>query len=425
MGDYQANGHHDAHTALILSGGGARGAYQIGVMRALFSGAAPSTGHRPIRPGIYTGASVGGYNSAFMVSQPDVPPLATLDALEKTWRHRIASTPTSCGNGVFRIRGMPLQGLDPGCLLDPVGLLRKMGQDSLKLSAEAVSQGYSFIAETSGPLTVRVLNTLDLSAFIDCEPFEQLIETTIDFDGIRRGSRKIAIPATNWDRGTTRVFHQKDLDRNLGPRVVAATAAIPGLFPPVQIERDDYVDGGVLLNSPLQSAISMGAHELHVVFLDPELKNSSLNNDSTMDVVAHLFSIITASHIREDIKSLRRINQALELLAGGGRADLGDAEIVKSLGHLGRIVERHESGEGYRPLTLHVYRPEVDLGGGADIINFSIENVNNLIEMGYRDTVEHNCDEAKCIHVSLGTSSESRRRPRHAESSQPRKDGWS
>src|SRR5258708_3986551 len=53
-------------SALVLSAGGANGAYEGGVVRALFEGASPGTGRLPLAPRIFTGTSVGGYNAAVL-----------------------------------------------------------------------------------------------------------------------------------------------------------------------------------------------------------------------------------------------------------------------------------------------------------------------------------------------------------------------
>jgi len=103
----------------VLSGGGAKGAYEIGVMKALYNGASPATGFRPLEAEVFTGTSVGAYNATFMASRPrqDADAIKTLETI---WRTRIANTSEGCGNGIFRIRGLPLQGLDIGCLRRPV-----------------------------------------------------------------------------------------------------------------------------------------------------------------------------------------------------------------------------------------------------------------------------------------------------------------
>ena len=55
--------------ALILSSGGANGAYEVGVMRGLFSGESPATGYLPLDPDVFKGSSIGALNAAVMVSQ--------------------------------------------------------------------------------------------------------------------------------------------------------------------------------------------------------------------------------------------------------------------------------------------------------------------------------------------------------------------
>ena len=54
--------------AVILSGGGANGAYEVGVLKALFRGESASTNHRPLKPEIFAGTSIGAFNAALIVS---------------------------------------------------------------------------------------------------------------------------------------------------------------------------------------------------------------------------------------------------------------------------------------------------------------------------------------------------------------------
>ena len=69
-GEENVNGEKSENkSAVILSGGGANGAFEVGVMKALFAGKSPTTDRRPLEPDIYTGASVGSYNAAYMVER--------------------------------------------------------------------------------------------------------------------------------------------------------------------------------------------------------------------------------------------------------------------------------------------------------------------------------------------------------------------
>src|SRR2546428_10267168 len=76
--------------AVILSGGGANGAYEIGVMKALFGGHVklgedPTEGPTKIDPHVFTGTSVGSFNAAFMASRPGQAAATTLNELEDLW----------------------------------------------------------------------------------------------------------------------------------------------------------------------------------------------------------------------------------------------------------------------------------------------------------------------------------------------------
>ena len=63
-----------ARSAIVLSGGGAKGAFEVGVLLALAEGRSAATGHRPLSTDIYTGTSVGAFNATFLASR--VSPVA-------------------------------------------------------------------------------------------------------------------------------------------------------------------------------------------------------------------------------------------------------------------------------------------------------------------------------------------------------------
>ena len=91
--------------AMVLSGGGAYGAYEVGVMKALLGGEMKGAGYRPIEPSVYTGTSVGSFNAAVMVSQPDVAGIRAVERLEEIWLDEVAEGP-----GGLREWRLPLPG---------------------------------------------------------------------------------------------------------------------------------------------------------------------------------------------------------------------------------------------------------------------------------------------------------------------------
>src|SRR5918992_3387528 len=152
----KVDGAGDRH-ALVLSGGGARGAYEIGVMKALFEGTASTCRNGPLAVRIFTGTSVGAYNAAFL-AQEENPGADSLQRLEALWRERIANTLEKCGNGVYRLRADPLRLLDPGCLSNPLQLLTGFGRDVLFWSGTAAAYGTQLLT-SDAPYRVRLVES--------------------------------------------------------------------------------------------------------------------------------------------------------------------------------------------------------------------------------------------------------------------------
>src|SRR6185369_6275707 len=108
--------------AVILSGGGAYGAFEVGVLKSNLTDQIGGGRYPKITPSIYTGTSVGAVNAAVMVSQDGlgVPPAEAVKFLEDAWLNLIANSPETCGNGAYRIRIDPIRLLlNPQCLADP------------------------------------------------------------------------------------------------------------------------------------------------------------------------------------------------------------------------------------------------------------------------------------------------------------------
>src|SRR5215510_13305612 len=95
--------------AVVLSGGGANGAYEVGILKALFSGRCRGV-DAPV-PEFFFGTSIGSYNAAFLAAQWEEFGPAAVGNLERAWLEVLAGDVGR--NGVYRFRG------DPGYFLDP------------------------------------------------------------------------------------------------------------------------------------------------------------------------------------------------------------------------------------------------------------------------------------------------------------------
>src|SRR3954469_24003782 len=110
----------DHSTAVVLSGGGAYGAFEVGILKALTGGECAVTNYIPLNAGVFTGTSVGAFNAAVMVMLDHMEPAEAGLELERIWRQHVASGPGTCGNGVLRYRANPAMYLDPACVFgDP------------------------------------------------------------------------------------------------------------------------------------------------------------------------------------------------------------------------------------------------------------------------------------------------------------------
>ncbi|MEK6279429.1 MAG: patatin-like phospholipase family protein [Acidobacteriota bacterium] len=392
----------DETQGVILSGGGGYGAYEVGIMKALLGGEMAGAGYRRIEPGVFTGTSVGAFNAAIMAQQPGISSGDTAEELERIWLNEVAGTDLRCGNGVFRFRGNPLRILDPACYTNPIGPFEQLGSDASFVARGFFSRGVNFLM-TEGSMGNRALQFVDLSALISVEPFRQMLEKTIRSENLRHSDRKLRIVATNWETGEVKTFQNEDVaDREFGPQMIMASAAIPMLFPPVKVAGELYIDGGTVMNTPLKCALQAGATTMHIIYLDPDVGNIPIRRlMNSIDTFDRVFTIMLATKINEDIETAAWINQglrAMELASGAGSAaDLSGADITAFVRVAAQIEARIKEGRAYKKLTIHRYHPKDDLGGPLGMLDFSEESIIRLIKRGYEDAVFHDCDQSKCI----------------------------
>jgi predicted acylesterase/phospholipase RssA len=385
--------------AVILSGGGANGAYEVGVMKALFAGLSPATNHEPLAPDIFTGTSVGSYNAAFLVAQWDTYGSTAIANLEQVWLDRVSDSAQRRGNGVYRIRVSPRQFINPLYYLpNPLYPFMQLATDSALLAWDGLQRVVNAALEQETPLLQRFTELINFTSFVSLEPFTQTVHETIQFADIRRAEKVLRIAATNWETGALRYYANHELTDQLGPLMIMASAAIPGFFPPVEVGSQAFVDGGVMMNTPMEPAINARADTLHVIYLDPEVENIPLSGLGNILETMYRIQTIgwakalnnnirTARHINKEVAYARLIAQTIDILQ---QRDPGE-NFFKGLPV--RDIETHlqDSLRYHRELTVHRYHPRDDLGGALGYLNFDRERIRYLIERGFADAVTHNC----------------------------------
>ncbi len=384
--------------AVVLSGGGADGAYEVGIVDSLVSGRAATCGGRPLVPEVWTGTSIGSLNAAFLVGHADGQPAKAAKQLEQLWLDRLGRVSLLDQSDGYRFR------LDPTELVDavvrgrqPLERLRDLAGDGFYVGRLLADRAVHFLT-ASKSLGERLLETANISAFVSRAPFRRLLEETIRFEAIRRSPKALRISATNWGNGQLRVFGNAEMTDSFGPLAIMASTAIPGFFPAVEAGAERYVDGGVLMNTPLKPAIAAGADVLHVVYLDPDVRDIPIGAfDSILDTMYRLSIITWAARLDVDIREVRHRNK---ILAHGGRLRraLANGAVRRSLEAAGvSFEEQLASSAAWRPLTVHRYHPRDDLGGPLGLLNVGVDRLRGLIARGAEDAARHDCASSGCV----------------------------
>lgn len=282
----------EQRVAVVLPVGGARGAYEVGALSALL----PALAERGITPRIWTGASVGAINAAFFASTAHLPVDERLRAAAMTWSRvtrrnvvRSVVSPRILVNGARYLGDvLHLPGVALASILDPAPLRRNLPRwvdfdqiavnlddgvvDAVCVVATGATSGRSvgFVAGPAGP-------------------------------GAWRFSREITyVPV------------------ELTAEHVRASAAIPGIFPPVLITEPDavagwYVDGGVRLPSPIKPALDLGADAVIVIGMDAGAGRSMPDAERgreprLSDVIGNALQGVLVDPVLRDVRQLAEIN---------------------------------------------------------------------------------------------------------------------
>jgi NTE family protein len=385
---------------LVLSGGGAQAVYEVGVIKALLAGQSSSTNYAPLNIDIISGTSAGSVNACLLLSELDQDPSAAVDYLEKTWLDDIADVPNKCNSGAFRIRANPLNFASPGCYSP--GLIApfiQFTQDSVFLARNLLARGVNFFAGT-GSLSQRTLELVDISMLVSDDPLQSILRKRVRFDRIRSSQRMLRIATTNWSKGDIRIFNNADMTDDKGMSVIMGSSAIPGIYPWVEIEGEQYCDGGVIMNTPLKPAIDAGASQLHVIYMNPDASRVPLPPlPNTLDDVARALVIGFGATVNKDIQTAEGVNEAIDFLKGGrALKDVSRRDISTVLLAAAGELRARKSEISHRTLEVHRYHPDSALEVG--MLSFDREGLRRLIDRGYKDGVGHDCVKNKCLLAS-------------------------
>ncbi len=313
--------------AIILSGGGARGAYEAGVLSFLFDELTRRRGGAP-KVDILCGTSVGAINSAYLAAHL-IDPVLGVRRLVDVWS----------GMRLDHVLGFGLK--------------------------QAVSLPRVLTGGGGG------------SGLFDVTPMSSLVQREIPWRAVSRSMRKgllgaLSVSTTEVSTGRTVIFMQtgpntalptrappRTLIRaeRIGPQHALASAAIPLLFPPVRIGSQLYVDGGVRQNTPIAPAIRLGATHVLVIGTSRLVRGiarpQQIGAPGATFLMGKIMNALLLDHLDSDLGSVNLLNDIL----ASGEAAYGP-DFLNTINEAAGL----RGGHVFRPISTMVVRPSERVG---------------------------------------------------------------
>jgi NTE family protein len=360
--------------ALMLSGGGARAAYQVGCLRVL------AREFPEVVPGILTGVSAGGINAVYLAARQE-PMCEKVENLAQVWANiRI--------DDVFKVE------------------LRDLASRSVRWGGRLLSGGKHLL-----PPARSLVNTSPLRGLLD-----RLFGTDEGrILGIARNLqagwlRAVALTASSYSTGQSVTWVQtredcgietwerpqrKSARCTLTVEHVMASASLPFLFPAIEVDGAWYGDGGIRLTAPLSPAVHLGARRIIAVSTRYDRSHEEADRSSIAgypppaQVAGVLYNAIFLDQLDGDALEMQRINRLLARLPPGDRSGLRpiDLLLLRPSVDLGRLANEYEPDlpRAFRFLTRGMGTRETRSNDMLSLVMFQGDYIRRLVELGQAD----------------------------------------
>jgi NTE family protein len=364
----------DSKNALILTGGGARAAYQVGVLSAI-SKFVPRNHGIPFP--IICGTSAGAINTTALACYSSCFHLG-VKKLEWVWKN--------------------------------INTSRVYHSDGIRVFSHlAKGMLASFQADYANKSARSLLNNA---------PLRDMLNMVVDFKRIdaniiRGYLSAVSITASSYSNGDSISFYQSEESISpwfrakrrgepcqINSEHLMASAAIPLVFPSIKIRQEHYGDGSIHQLSPLSPAIHLGGENLFIIGVDqPKAPlHSKVNNPhppTTSTVAGHLLDTIFSDTLHSDIERLERINETIKLIPPEVRKERDGLKPISSF----LINPSHDFNAiavdyfSDLPLSIRLLLRSVGISNDSEssIVSYLLFEKNycrQLIKLGFEDAME-------------------------------------
>ncbi|MEM9257479.1 MAG: patatin-like phospholipase family protein [Pseudomonadota bacterium] len=360
--------------ALVLSGGGARGAYQVGVLKAIADLHAKSA-HNPFS--IISGTSAGAVNGVALAASANNFRLA-VKKVEKIWAN-----------------------------LHVHKVYRAGAWDLIKSHGRVVGSLFNHKLRTSKALSL-----------LDNQPLRELLDQSIQFKNIQKRIEggyldAVCVSASGYSSGENVTFFQARngvaswrTGRRVGRPAVLTTShilgssAIPLIMPAEQIEQEYFGDGALRQLAPISPALRLGADRVLVIGVSGNASRSQPETPSQPPslarIVGHVFNSAFIDSLEQDVNALLRINDLLGYVENETPHATPDGMRKIDLLVISPSIEFDEIAANYIDEMPRAMRGALRLigatrgGGGASLASYLLFEsafCKELIDCGYRDAM--------------------------------------